>query len=127
MSAPCSGVMFPTLLFLKLHFRNSLVPLLHHASLACVVIQGSLRFGGIGRKKNLEKLSWISSLPLCGEYKAGQDAMRSQSAYGSSAEHDFPEDYQKADRLLRLIVCRLHPGVAKKGEQVLAILDEGDS
>jgi hypothetical protein len=47
-----------------------------------------------------------------------------ESAYGSSTEHDLAEDHQKAHGLFRLVVGRLHAGVAQEGEQMLVVFPD---
>ena len=92
------------------------------------MIQSCLGRRGIGSEKGLEERAWVSSLPACGEDEARQDAVCLESALRSSAEHYLAEDHQKAKGLLRLIVGRLHAGIAEEGEQMLVVFpDQGDA
>jgi len=79
---------------------------------------------GIGREKGLEERPWVSPLPARSEDQTGQDTMCLESAYRSGAEHYLAEDHQKANGLFRLIVGRLHAGVAQEGKEVLVVFSD---
>jgi hypothetical protein len=58
-----------------------------------IVIQRSLRRGGIGGMEDVQKFPWMNSLPSGSLHQRRDDAVRFYSAVGTVAEADLPHNH----------------------------------
>jgi hypothetical protein len=58
----------------------------------------------------------VDALSSGGLHQAREDAVGFESAFRSGSEADLAEDYQMAERLFRVIVCRRYAGASKESK-----------